>query len=440
MKRRQYFHLGLLYLLMLQSSCTAQPSSPFAPEAGNYKGGSTSVNANYNYSYNPITGFGMQPAPQVQYLPSPMGDLVISNTGTNKGSYYFTKMKNLSGSWQYDVAGKKLNCTGILKDAITYYKASKGLYSMGFNIGKDKDALHYEYSKKATKEIPKPEKPNGDLKGYITTITGSNSVAFFDIATAKSTLSFNGRMAATNAAHQTITTAFTTSTHLYEIGITSGQGSTKNITAEMIGSYNWDFSNYKFGILNSSGRRMALLGKTKDNFNNLTYTPGYTCIGVAEVNTGRQLGILPITPNLLIRPFFFNDDRLLFSPQEGGIAISSSDYKNYKQVYANKVNAIALSPDNSMIAFSEGLYFYTMKSDGSNKKQIICAGSAASVVKGEDVSDMCWSPDGKYIALCVQANGHFQIAILPVDGSDFLVIKDADGDALQQENVLMSWH
>lgn len=130
----------------------------------------------------------------------------------------------------------------------------------------------------------------------------------------------------------------------------------------------------------------------------------------------------------------------MFSPKEGGIAVSSSDYKNYKPVYINKLNAIAISPDNKQVAFSEGIYFYTMNIDGSNKKQIICTGEAAYVTKGEDVADMCWSPDGKFIALCLRVNSRYQIAVLPLDGTDFSIIKDDDGDTLLQENVLMSWH
>lgn len=443
MKSISYFHYFFLSILFINFSCKSQPSSPFAPEAGEYKGGTLSVAATYSYGYNAITGFGVQSTPNAQYMPSPMGDLIISNSSGNKGKYHFSKMQNLAGEWQYDVNNNRLNFTGILKDALTYYKASKGLYSMGFNIHANKDdkqGVHYEYSKKASKAFPKMEKPNGNLQGFITIMPDGHTVNIFDVKKGKTTVSFNGKMPITNLAHQTITVGYVNDPHFYEIGITSSSGNTATITAERSKSFGWNFLDYKFGILNNNGSKMGLLGKTKDDYSNLTYTPGYACIGVVDINTGKQLGALPMADGAYIRPFFFNDDRILFSPKEGGIAVSANNYNDYKTIYSNKINALALSPDNKQIAFSEGIYFYTMNVDGSNKKQINCGGEPVTVIEGDDVSDMCWSPDGNYIALCVRANSHLQIAVLPTDGSDFTFIKDEDGDVLRQENILMSWH
>jgi hypothetical protein len=73
------------------ASCSGQASSPFAPEAGTCSGASYGVTAGYQYGYNAITGFGMQPGSQVAVTPSPLGDLILASTGANKGSYRFSK-------------------------------------------------------------------------------------------------------------------------------------------------------------------------------------------------------------------------------------------------------------------------------------------------------------------------------------------------------------
>lgn len=294
------------WILLVNLSCTSQPSSPFAPEDGTYKGGTTSVTAGYSYGYNAITGFGMQPSPNIQYIPSSMGDLVISSSGGNRGKYSFSKMQNLAGTWQYDEAKNKLSFTGFLKDALTYYKASKGLYSMGFTVHtskEDKDGVHYEYSKKASKTLPKMARPNGSLQGLMTIMPDKNTVVLFDVQKAKPTVSFNGKMASTNSNHQTITVGFVNDPHFYDIGITSKAGNTATITSDRLKKLGWNFLDYKLGILNNSATKMALLGKTKDDFANLTYTPGFACIGIVDINSGEQLGALPMT-DTYIRPFF----------------------------------------------------------------------------------------------------------------------------------------
>jgi hypothetical protein len=139
--------LFFCYTLLLLTGCNAQ-SSPFAPEAGIYKGGSASVSTSYQYGYNAITGFGVQPATQAQYTPAPMGDLQLTVTSNNKGTYRFSKMSNLAGSWAYSVPENRLTFTGFLQDALLRYTASKGIYTLALNIKsrpEDKNGLQYIY-------------------------------------------------------------------------------------------------------------------------------------------------------------------------------------------------------------------------------------------------------------------------------------------------------
>jgi WD40-like Beta Propeller Repeat len=442
MKAIQTCQLISFVLILMQVSCNAQSSSPFAPEAGIYKGGTTTVSANYQYGYNGIRGFGMQPSSHFNYMPSPMGDLSISSTGTNKGNYYFTKMKNLSGAWQYNPSTEQLIFTGFLKEsATTAYYPRKGMYTLDIDVKTtDKGNAHYQYYKKASKPFPKITNPNGSITGSFTLMPDFKTVTFFDAAKASLGQSFNGKMAATNKLHQTITVGFTDDPHNYQITIWGASGILKKWEPDNISSLNWKFIDYKMGVLSNDGKRMALLGKTVDSYADLTYTPGYYAIGIFDVQTGAKLGLLPIQYNKFIKPCFLSDGRIVYVAKDGGIAISSADYRSSTVIYSNPVNAITVSPDGKMIAFSEGIYFYTMNIDGSDKKQIICNGKPAYVNKAENVSDMCWSPDGKYAGLCTSNGSKFIIVAIPLDGSDYKIIKDENGDEIAQANPLLSWH
>ena len=105
-----------------------------------------------NYSYNPITGFGIQPGTSVTPGANLMGDMTITAGGNNTGGYSFSKLKDWKGNWQYDPAKDKLSFTGSLKDALRYYHAGKGYYQVTLNM----KGVTYYFSKKASKEFPKP--------------------------------------------------------------------------------------------------------------------------------------------------------------------------------------------------------------------------------------------------------------------------------------------
>ena len=97
---RQSYPFSLLWAVMF-FSCSAQPSSPYAPEAGNYSGYIYSLQATMTYGYNAITGFGVQPSTTSNLTPSVLGDMVISTKGNNEGTYSFAK-SDMKGEWKYD--------------------------------------------------------------------------------------------------------------------------------------------------------------------------------------------------------------------------------------------------------------------------------------------------------------------------------------------------
>lgn len=433
----------MLLLTMLYSACKAQPSSPFAPEAGAYKGSSTTVGTSYQYGYNGVTGFGIQTTPQIQNTQSPMGDLIITATGSNKGTYSFTKMSNLSGSWQYNPEKEQLVFTGFLKDALRYYKAGKGFFTISLQVkpgAANKETLYYTYSKKASKPFPPLAKPNGSLTGNLVIKPDFKTVAVLDIQTGKITRSFNGTGIACGSTAGTITSVgFTTDPHYYEIKIVTAGNNSNSLTPEYLKGLNWTFHEYKFAVLNHTGTKMALPGKTFDSYANLNYQPGYYAIAVTDVSSGKILGLLPLKNSAFIRPHFLADNRLVYSPDTDGIAITSSNYSQHSTIYKNPVNALAVSPNGKSIAFSEGIYFYTINADGSNKKQLTSNGEPVTVDKGENVADMCWSPDGNYIALCVLSGSNYKIAAVPLDGSSYRIIRDAEGEDVGQINPVISW-
>jgi hypothetical protein len=349
----------LLSFLITLTSCQSQPSSPYAPESGTYTGGTLNVTGTMNYSYNPVTGFGMQSGTSVTPGVNVSGEMAITNTGANKGTYSFSKLKDWKGNWAYDPEKDKIHFTGPAKDALRYYHAEKGAYQFTFVIktsANDKDGIAYSYAKKASKPFPKLAKPNGDLKGMFTVKPDLNTVAFLDVATASIQKNFPGHIALTNNNHYTIGVGFTDNTKYYQISITDPSGNTKQYSSSQIMSYNWKFLNYKYALPSNDQHVMALLGQTPDSYLNLTYTPGYLAIGVFDMS-GHSLGIFPGQDNTFIIPSFLPDGRLLYCPKGGGMAITDGSYKKSQRIYTTPVNALAVAPDGKTIAFSEGLHF-----------------------------------------------------------------------------------
>lgn len=150
--------------------------------------------------------------------------------------------------------------------------------------------------------------------------------------------------------------------------------------------------------------------------------------------------MFPVEYNKFVKPSFLADGRLVYCPENGGIAITNADYSSSKTIYSNPLNAFAVSPDGQTIAFSEGIDFYTMRIDGSGKRKVECDGEPLQVNKAENVIDMGWSPDGKYFAFTFKDGGNYDIVIVPLDGGSYRYLKDADGEILKKSGQLMNWH
>lgn len=435
---RQSWPVTLLSVLIF-ISCNAQPSSPYAPEAGVYEGYIFSLGATMNYGYNPITGFGVQPGTTTNLVPSVLGDMTITSKGNNAGTYSMSKA-NMKGEWKYDEKNNTLECTGPLKGAVTYYHAGKGFYTMTVTMpaGAGK-TVGYTYSKKASKPFPKIAVPNAGLTGSLTIKPDVNSIAILDAASAKIKTSFSTGLAATNAAHYTIGIRYTDDPHNYQISIFDSAGRPKIISPEEVRSYGWAFSDYKFAVLGNDQSRMALLGRVPDRYGpNFSYTPGYYAIGVFDMK-GKQLGVFPMDASY-IKPWFLANGSLAYSPKEGGVAISNANYTSSQTVYPNKVNCFAVSPDGKRMAVASGLHFYTMNIDGTNVRQIYCAGKPLEADKAENVNDMAWSPDRKYLAVTLKGIGKNIIVIVPLDGKQYFLLRDDEGEPYGHEGPAISWH
>lgn len=431
--------ISICILLFFSCRGQSQPSSAYAPEPGNYSGYIFSLQASMSYGYNAITGFGVQPSTTTNLVPSVLGDMVISSKGNNAGTYSFARA-NMKGDWKYDEKTNQLTCTGPLKDALTYYHAGKGAYTMEVTFPTSEGkSISYTYSKKASKPFPKMTNPNAGLTGSITIKPDFKSIAILDAATATIKSSFNTGLAATNPAHHTIGIIFTDDPHNYEISIFDAQGKPKVISPSDVQSYKWAFTDYKFAVLNHDQTQMALLGSVPDRYGaNFSYTPGYYAVGVFDMQ-GKQLGTLPMD-RTFIKPSFLSDGRLVYSPDKGGIAISHSNYSNSQTIYPNRVNCFAVSPDGKRVAAASGLHFYTMNIDGSDVKQIICGGKPLEADKAENVHDMAWSPDGKYLAVSLKSIGSDIIVIVPLDGRPYFFLRDEYGEPYQHDGPAISWH
>jgi hypothetical protein len=435
--------LATIACAVICTSCTSQPSSPYAPEAGKYTGETVSLNATMRYGYDAITGFGLLPGTTVQIMPAVLGEMIITSSGANKGTYSFPKTKGWTGNWSYDPEKDKLSFTGNLKDALSYYHAGKGFYTIGITIRTNatgKEGVSYSYSKKASKEFPKLQKPNGNLTGTFTIKPDFNSIAFLDAQKSVIQKSFTGKLACTNSSHYTVAVGFSNDAYYNQITIFDPAGNAKVYSPEKIKSFNWEFHEYQLGVLNKDATKLALLGKTWNKIgSDYSYTPSYYAVGIFDLS-GRQLGLLPIEYNKYVKPFFLDDGRLVYSPKDGGIAISDGTYSTSKIIYENPVNCFAVSPNGKTIAVSEGIHLYTINIDGTGKKQITCDGKPVAVDNADNMSDMCWSPDGKYIGIAFKKNLKYILVIIPLDGSNYSFVKDEYGEIFENANPAISWH
>lgn len=81
-----------------------------------------------------------------------------------------------------------------------------------------------------------------------------------------------------------------------------------------------------------------------------------------------------------------------------------------------------------------------MNIDGSDVKQIICGGKPLEADKAENVNDMAWSPDGKYLVVSLKSIGGNIIVIVPLDGKPYFFLRDEEGEPYKHEGPAISWH
>jgi hypothetical protein len=120
--------------------------------------------------------------------------------------------------------------------------------------------------------------------------------------------------------------------------------------------------------------------------------------------------------------------------------MSGGNYANSKIIYENPVHCFVVSPNGKTIAVSEGIHLYTINIDGTGKKQIICDGKPVAVDKSDNMSDMCWSPEGKYIGMAFKKSLNYIIVVIPLDGSNHRFVKDEYGEIFENANPAISWH
>lgn len=422
--------------------CQSQTPSPYAPEEGAYTGENNMSAGTVTLTHRPFYGTQITPVFVNTSEPSPYGDMVIKVTGANKGTYSFIKDNSMSGSWSYDAAKDQLSFKGKLKDALQAYKVTKDYYSLTFHIKTGPNAKDYKqfiYTKKTATPKPAKAKPNGDLKGTMTIMQGQNTTLLFDVATGQTGQSFSGFMSSTNSAMNTVTLSATGDAYHFQVAFFDAQGKSVTWSAEKIVSFKWPFDTYKLAALDHQQNRLALIGTTYTGASYPKFPFDYK-LGIIDTKNGAALGTLKVEHQRYIKPAFFKDGRLLYSPSDGGIAIANAQYTGHQKIYNNVVGCMALSPDEKTIVLNEGAMFYTMNVDGSNKQKVICNGEALSVDNANAVSDITFSPDGKHAAFTYGHGPSFYIIVFPLNGGPSTLIKDPYGEDIVQSNPVVSWN
>lgn len=441
--RYSRFSLTLFTVAVLIGCRTeSQTQSPYSLEEGAYSGVNNMSSGTVTLTYNQFYGTQVTPIFVNSSEPSPYGDMVIKTSGTNKGSYSFVQDKSLSGNWTYDASKDALSFTGKLKDALRAYKVTKDYYSLTFHfkIGpNEKDYKQFVYSKKTSAPKPPRANPNGSLKGTMTIMQGDKTALLFDVATGKTSKSFSGGMASTNPMKHTVTLLPTGDAYHSQVSFYDAEGKATTWTPQKVISFRWPIDTYKLAMLDQTNSRVALIGTVYTGASYPAYPFDYK-LAVIDTKSGASLGVLKVELQRYIKPAFLKDGRMLYSPAEGGMAISNSQYSGQQRIYNNVVGCMALSPDEKSIVFNEGTLFYTMNSDGSNKKPVICDGEPLSVHKADAVSDISYSPDGKHAAFTYGHGPSYYLIVFPLDGGPSTMIRDSYGEDVVQNNAVMSWN
>jgi hypothetical protein len=411
------------------------------PVAGSYYCNTTTYEVGAG-GINHTTGediFGNNP---IKIIPAFFGDIVMDG----KGNYQLSQSKH-TGKYNFDNVNATLTFTGDLKTM----KVS-GYKSTGFFI--THNSLTYECNCRNAKPQPDmPVKnPNNSFDGIIVASLAYNSVDYLNLtnATTINTFNFDGNTkVAFKGKSLHLQNAYNmlqerTAYPLIELRDYKGN---KIINFEGKGNNGkeWQTGVYEYAVLSPDGSKFLISGKLAEQFGTSDYHYRdfvKPAISVIDANTGNEIkNFITEQQNKWFASWLPNGG-LLLPHKGGGIDITDANFTNLKTIYTQQVSFAKCSPDGKKTLFQKGTQLFTINIDGSNENRFTNNDVELNFKADSDISDVCWSPDSKAVALMLKDesfSNRYYALLLAADGKKASMIKDKMGNRITFIKPFISW-
>lgn len=361
-------------------------------------------------------------------VPSLLGDLVLEKNGT----YRFTR-SDIKGTWRYDVATNQVNFTGPLEQASPRYQASNGFYVFLFSFKTPTGGSEVKASKKSSKPFPNLTVVNGGFKGNLLCENRYNSIAFIDLAQGTFSGSFNGRKPHRARNGEIVFLDESANANRPSVVIASATGQTiSTIKGELEGALGDDgaqTSRIARPALSDDASKIAIGGRRFTVNRSTGVSRSVDCLHILA-RDGRRVAAIDDV-NIEQRPAWLADGRLAFVGKDGSLNVVDGEGENRQRIVGEQVSSPSASRDNRL-AYVRGQSVWVVNSDGAGARQ------ATSV--DQPIDEVCWSPDGKALALSVKYFSGFQVWIAPLDGNAPLALTDARGTRLDVNGGSLQWN
>lgn len=388
----------------------AQQSRALPPEPGEY------------YSYFVVADVALGS----REVPSLLGNLVLEKNG----HYRFTQT-DLRGTWRWEAKTGKVVFTGPLQNATPRYQAKSGFHTFVFSFktgaGRSTDITS---SRKASKPFPSLRVVNGGLTGRLTVEARYNVVGEVDVATGRLTgPSFNGRAPRRNAGGEFVFLNEKPNILAPSIVIAGPDGKTARL---LKGEFeNGSTMRSTQAVLSPDGAKLAFTGETIVSRNGAVL--GEPCLHVVG-RDGRKIAVLQDI-DVEQAPSWTGDERLVLIAKDGGIELTSADFKTRTRLAAEAAQSPAVSPNNKRVAFLRGQSAWTMSLNGTGLKKVATA--------DQPMGALAWSPSGRQLAVSVKRSSVFQIWIVPLlsssGGGKPIVVTNQKGEETEVASAVLSW-
>jgi hypothetical protein len=444
-------NLLIIFLFCIQAiSCKTLFGNPDAvtpaavniPEAGEYSSFIVQSTTQLQYTYSVVTQtWEWKFGPGIQLLPNPLGRLKFDA----KGNYEFTDQKK-TGTYKLDKTSNVLKFTGYMADAEGYYNITRGTCLLIISIKqKDGTYLSTQYEKKSDFIQPDVKNPSGSFTGTIVNSLIRSSTDFIDISNSKVIKSFNSNGLPVTGKTKITAYCYKNNPADYDekypnLEVLDAEGNKiykyKGLSAK---GNRWAIGEYWYASPSPDGTKVLLTGQyhLHSSVFDPNYVTPYPMVSVIDIKTGEELKTFDIDAQNNWGASWAPNGDLVMPKKGGGINIVSANLNSTKTIYTKQVTEARVSINNTVL-YGAGTGIYTMNMDGSNIQQLK---NSKLDITTQNYTDMCWSPDGKSIAIMYKNTSlnYFYILFSSADGTKVANLNDSKGDILRLSSGLLNW-